>query len=178
MSAQPANAHAADQPALDMLHTCHARIGRECASLRELAEQLHAGGCDEQARQAAAKVVRYFDIAGRMHHDDEERDLFPRMLAAARGALIGRMSVLIESMRDEHRQLDSGWSALRPSLDAVARGERSTLDPVLVRKFTLLYQSHIAREEANVLPLAARILDAAQMGEIGTAMRARRDKPC
>jgi hemerythrin-like domain-containing protein len=43
-----------------------------------------------------------------------------------------------------------------------------------VRGFIALYERHIAREEAELLPMAARLLSDAELDRIGLAMRARR----
>jgi hypothetical protein len=37
-----------------------------------------------------------------------------------------------------------------------------------------LYEQHIAREEAELLPMAARLLGVAELDQVGLAMRARR----
>jgi len=65
---------------LEMLSACHGRIEQQCSTLRRLQSHLLAHGADDQARVAAAAVMRYFDLAARQHHEDEERDLFPALL--------------------------------------------------------------------------------------------------
>ncbi|HEX5338277.1 MAG TPA: hemerythrin domain-containing protein, partial [Gallionella sp.] len=60
-----------DHP-LGMLHACHGKILRQCDTLTKLAAHLSRNGCDEQARQAAQGILRYFDTAGQFHHQDEE----------------------------------------------------------------------------------------------------------
>lgn len=58
------------------------RIEAQCETLKKLAFHLRDHGNDEQARQAAAYVLRYFDTAGMHHHRDEEEDLFPALITA------------------------------------------------------------------------------------------------
>jgi hypothetical protein len=57
------------------------------ALLERLAVHLREQGADGPARQAAQDVMRYFDLAGPAHHEDEERHLFPRLLAQGPGDL-------------------------------------------------------------------------------------------
>jgi len=37
--------------------------------------------CDQQAQQTAQGILRYFDTAGQFHHQDEEGNSFPTLLA-------------------------------------------------------------------------------------------------
>jgi hemerythrin-like domain-containing protein len=48
------------------------------------------------------------------------------------------------------------------------------LDGDEVQAFAGLYQRHIAREEAELLPMARRLLSDGELDRIGAAMRARR----
>lgn len=157
-----------DHP-LDMLGECHERIEERCALLHRLAAHLAANGCDEQARQAAANVVRYFDTAGEHHHEDEEKDLFPRLVGA-----VPEAGALVHTLKREHGEMRTAWQALRVPLAAIAAGGGAALDAAQVERFTTLYRAHIAREEAELLPLAARVLDADTLREIGAAMAQRR----
>ena len=71
-----------DQP-FEMLDACHDRVRRSLDLLRRLRDYLrgHGHGCDDSARQAARDVLRYFDIAAPLHHEDEELHVFPPLLA-------------------------------------------------------------------------------------------------
>ena len=70
-----------DQP-FEMLAACHERAARMLDLLARLLPHLASQGCDEQARQAARDVMRYFDLAGPAHHEDEERHVFPLLQAS------------------------------------------------------------------------------------------------
>ena len=72
-----------DEP-IEMLKACHERIERQLSTLERLLPHLAANGCDGEARQAAANILRYFNEAGPHHHADEEQDLFPFLLAQRR----------------------------------------------------------------------------------------------
>jgi len=161
-----------DEP-IEMLKACHERITAQCATLGKLAAHLPAHGADEQARQAARNIMRYFDIAGPHHHADEEQDLFPVLIeASARlGSPVGER---IASLLDEHRVLDASWAQLRTVLADIAEGRTRLLEPAQVADFVGAYRSHIAVEEREIFPFAETCLDRQQLATLSAAMVARR----
>jgi hemerythrin-like domain-containing protein len=82
-----------EQP-FEMLHACHERIVRTLVLLQRLRVHMVAHSADEQARQAAADVMRYFDLAAPQHHRDEELHVFPPMIARGEPALVDLVSRL------------------------------------------------------------------------------------
>jgi hemerythrin-like domain-containing protein len=159
---------------LEALRACHARIAAHCDLLEWLGKHLRLHECDAEAQQVASYVLRYFDSAGRHHHEDEDRDLFPHMREAARGENAERVALLVAQLTVAHREMAGAWNVLRESLELIAHGERMLLRDIDVDSFCKLHHTHIALEEANVLPLAAMILDPVRLKAIGTAMAARR----
>ena len=156
-----------------VLQACHERIRAECERLRQLVEHVQAHGCDEEARQTAASIVRYFDTGARVHHEDEEEDLLPRMMSAAtmsRGSSLTRM---VADIATEHREMDRSWTELRASLQEVM-AHRDSLDPLQVDRFVKLYRSHLMMEESNVFRLAEMILSRQDLADIGANMAQRR----
>lgn len=158
----------------EMLKACHERIKAQCETLRRLAAHLPAHGSDAQAQQAASNVMRYFDGAGRHHHEDEEEDLFPRMIAAAHGQNVERLALLVSELQREHRDMEQMWDGIRDTLEKIAHGENAPLAEIEVNRFCTLYHTHIAIEEANMIPLAAMLLGENDLSQIGRAMAARR----
>jgi len=164
---------------LEMLAACHGRIEQQCATLLRLAPHLAAHGTDTQApdtqaRAAAANVVRYFDTAALQHHADEEVDLFPALLESMAGSDAVCIRDLTERLSAEHRLLEDAWRKLRGPLTKIATGEAATIAPVQLQAFADLYAAHLALEETELLPMAARLLGDAQIESIGRAMRERR----
>ncbi len=159
---------------LEMLSACHGRVERQCETLLRLVPHLVANGPDQAAREAALNVIRYFDTSARHHHADEEEDLFPTLLQTAAQAELAPARELVALLKVQHRELEQAWGELRKTLDAVALGTLGQLDAGVVERLVGLYRSHIAREEAELLPLAARILGDAQLDGVGRAMRVRR----
>jgi hemerythrin-like domain-containing protein len=177
-SAEPlpgfASVQAGFEVPLEMLSACHGRVERQCQTLRRLVPHLVAHGADADARSAAAAVLRYFETSGRHHHEDEEHDLFPALLKNASGDELVRVRDLIAQLLREHRLLEERWHRLRSALESVAQGQSAQLAADDVEALVTLYETHIAREEADLLPLAARLLAGAPLDAVGRAMRERR----
>lgn len=159
---------------LEMLSACHLRIEQRCSTLRRLCAHLAARGADEEARTAAAGVIRYFETAAIDHHADEEEDLFPALIESMAGSDAVCLRELTRGLTAEHRELEAGWRLLRPELERIVASEGASLDPSNVEGFVGLYERHIAREESELLPMAARLLSDDELDRIGRAMRERR----
>ncbi len=158
-----------DDP-LEMLQACHGRIQAQCDTLRRLAEHLATQGNDVQAQQAARAILRYFDTAGRHHHDDEERDLFPQLLATGDTTA----AALVSRLLDEHQVMDGAWQDLRPLLVDISENLSNQLDAQIAERFIGLYAQHIAVENGSLLPLAGTLLNEEQLRTLGHNMAARR----
>ena len=159
---------------IDSLKTCHVRIRSECGKLRDLAERVKDGQCDEEARTVAAALMRYFDTAARFHHEDEEEDLLPRMMAAATIGRGSRLTRMVADIATEHREMDRIWTELRAGLQEISAGEKLPLNLLSVDRFVKLYASHITVEETNVYPLAEMLLSREDLDQIGASMAERR----
>ena len=159
---------------LEMLAACHGRVQHQCETLLRLVAHVQTHGAERRAQEAASAVMRYFDTAARHHHEDEEQDLFPALLDSMAGSDAVCLRELTASLCSDHRLLEQGWAALRERLLHVTEGAASTLADADVAGFVQLYEQHIAREEAELLPLAARLLSDAELDRIGLAMRNRR----
>ena len=165
---------ASTEAPLEMLSACHARIERQCATLRRLVPHLAAHGADEEARTAAANVLRYFDSAAKHHHDDEEKDLFPALIESMAGSDAVCLRDLTDALSADHRALDAAWQRVRASLASIAAGTSASLPGDDVEALVNRYQQHIEREEKELLPMAARLLADDELARIGKAMRERR----
>lgn len=158
-----------DHP-LELLHACHGKIMQQCDTLRKLAVHLATNGCDEQARQAAQGILRYFDTAGGFHHQDEEEDLFPALLATGDA----QAEALQQRLLREHEALAANWHAVRPLLVQIAEGTPAPLAEERTERLIMGYFNHIDLEEKELLPLAARLLAPQQLEQLGRRMAERR----
>jgi hypothetical protein len=159
---------------LEMLAACHLRIELQCTTLQRLALHLLTHGSDAQAQSAAGGLKRYFDISALDHHADEEVDLFPALIESMAGSDAVCLREMIAALSAEHRELENRWQRLRVVLQQVAHGMPAALDADEVHDFVGLYQRHIAREQAELLPMAERLLSADELDRVGVAMRVRR----
>ena len=159
-----------DDP-LGMLSACHVRIERQLATLLRLQRHLPEHGCDTDARAAARGILKYFDTAALNHHADEEDSVFPRL----DHALPDRRATLLADLEDDHATLAARWRKLRPLLVGIAAGQRANLPPRQVAEIAAAYAAHIAREESELIPLAAKTFDAATIDAIGKEMAQRRN---
>lgn len=158
-----------DDP-LAMLRACHGRITAQCDTLQRLIHHTAQAGNDEQAQQAARAILRYFDTAGQFHHQDEEFDLFPRLLDSGDT----HAAALVARLLEEHKSMDAVWHALRPLLLAIAEDRAGILDAQIATQFISFYRAHIELENAQLLPLAASLLTPAQTQTLGRCMANRR----
>ena len=161
-----------DHP-LEMLHACHGKILRQCNTLRKLAAHLAHKGCDQQAQQAAQSILRYFDTAGQLHHQDEETDLFPTLRTLA-GPDQAQTEAMLERLSAEHIVIFAAWDELHTALQQLAKGVNTPLPEALAEQFIRSYTKHITFEEAELLPLAARLLSPQQIMQLGQNMAERR----
>jgi hemerythrin-like domain-containing protein len=156
-----------------MLEACHERIQRTLDLLLRLRAHVARSGVDEQARQAARDVLRYFDQAAPQHHLDEELHVLPVLDASGDAALLA----LASRLRDDHRRMDEGWRAARPALADVAEGRLASLDAAQelpLVEFSALYVRHLAAEEEVAFPAASSGLEPAALEWMSRDMRQRR----
>lgn len=162
-----------DQP-FELLAACHERVQRSLALLRRLQAHLAVHGADTQARDAARDVMRYFDIAAPLHHEDEERHVFPALLAAD----AARHGGLVARLQDEHRRMATAWPAARAALQRVADGAWTPGEAPAAAcawdAFAALYGPHIAAEEQLAYPAVQAGCDAPARAAMGAEMAARR----
>jgi pyridoxamine 5'-phosphate oxidase len=162
-----------DQPIAVLKH-CHGRIRKQLATLRKLVDHLPESGADIEAQQAAYAVLRYFNEAAPLHHEDEEVDLLPLLEATAKDLDAGVLQELMPRILQEHQQMEAAWKLLDRQLSAIASGQATSLSTADVDRFATLYDAHMQLEESAIAPMALRLFTAEQIAALGAAMRARR----
>ena len=162
-----------EQP-FEMLEACHGRVQRSLALLQKLLAYVQTTGHDQQTQSAAKDVLRYFDLAAPLHHDDEELNIFPVVLAGGGANAISAVETLLR----DHQAMHALWQRLREVLVAWsqpgATAPASESMQALVADFVAGYASHIRTEEDLVYPQARALMSPGQIAEIGQQMRARR----
>jgi len=165
-----------EQP-FEMLEACHQRVQRSLDLLQRLIGYLDDHGHDATSRSAADDVLRYFDLAAPLHHEDEELHVFPALADSPDPAL----RQAIATLRDDHVRMAARWALARqlllawrdepspPALDGPSRA--------LLKAFGDAYGAHIALEEGLVYPAARTAFDDTGLARIGAEMQARRRAP-
>lgn len=144
-----------DAPLLNFSES-HAGIVSHLKTFGELPALLEPAA---RARKIAEETLGFFRDAVYEHHADEEKALFPAVLAsAARGEERDRMQVMVTQLAAEHRVIEAAWSKLEPELKKVAKGHASELNIAGVEHLVRSYLAHAAYEEEQFLPLAHTIL--------------------
>ncbi|MBU2753442.1 hemerythrin domain-containing protein [Acidithiobacillus sp. CV18-2] len=153
-----------------MLRACHQRILQQCDTLERLPSYIAEHGADEQVRQAAGKILRYFSQAGLAHHEDEEEQLFPWLLAQP--TFPEDLRKMLRNLIQEHRQLDAAWAELAPDLRVLEAGGQ--IRWLHIAPFVTIHRRHIVVENEHIFPVAEALLDAETAQRIGMQMAERR----
>lgn len=164
----------------EMLGACHERVQRMLRLLARLTAHVASQGSDTAARQAARDVMRYFDQAAPLHHQDEELHVFPALRAQGDAAL----QALVERLQQEHRQMAQQWAQLRTGLQRLAdQADTQPADPAwrlpaphlaLQEAFSQLYQAHLLAEDGQAYPAAQARLTGPALQHMSQDMQARR----
>ena len=159
-----------------MLDACHERVERMLGLLGKLREHVKTHGADAQARDAARDVMRYFDQAGPHHHEDEERHVFPPLLAGPDPAL----HALVRRLQQDHRDMEAAWAQAREVLVFASQppppgwAHFTPAQTALLHHFASLYQRHIADEDGTAYPAAQAVLGAEALQAMSADMMRRR----
>lgn len=167
----------------EMLSTCHERVERMLRLQSKLQQHVQDKGCDDAARQAARDVMRYFDMAAPLHHEDEELHVFPALLAGPDTAL----HALVQRLLQDHRQMELSWQAARRVLSAIAdtpadKPVEGTLmltpeQTDALQSFAALYDQHLKDEDQLAYPAAQALLSPQAVQAMSEDMMQRRGVP-
>jgi hemerythrin-like domain-containing protein len=154
---RPAIVAAAALHEFEALDDTHARIVEQLRHLETLVDGIETQGASAENRALARSIVRFFDSTARAHHDEEERVVFPPLLAGDDADLAQH----VRRLQQDHGWLEEDWQLLRPQLAAIAEGQ-AWHEPELLRQgcevFGALYLEHIALEESLVYPASRQRL--------------------
>jgi iron-sulfur cluster repair protein YtfE (RIC family) len=156
----------------ETLLDCHLRLRQVTAAAGALAAKTSAPV--DEVQEAATKVHRYFTVALPLHEEDEERSLFPRLLAR-----VPALAPTIARLREGHgahsarvgavvalcRELQT-WPERFPTL----RSELASAATALTES----WEAHLSLEEADLFPPVIAGLTAGDREAIRDEMRARR----
>lgn len=145
----------AEMPEFESLDKAHRAALAMLVRFEQLVGRLDKQGLDDDARALAREVMAYFSGPGRHHHEEEERLVFPGLLAGSEVELVQH----VRRLQQDHGWLEEDWRELAPQVEAIANGynwyELAMLKEALPI-FKALYLDHIKLEETVVYPAAKR----------------------
>ena len=157
-----------DEP-IALLRACHNKIIAHCELIEQIVATLQGDSGDFDSRAAARQAINYFSRSARLHHEDEEQNLFP---------LLNRQSLkladLVNSLKQEHRTLDELWQAIEPELRRMPEPADPDAFIAAATAFCKLNREHVIRENTDFLPVAQSSLSNQQIRDLGRAMAQRR----
>jgi hemerythrin-like domain-containing protein len=137
----------------EALDACHKEIHAHLTALAALGEYIGASGIDHAAQKQAAEIEAFFSGTSQRHHAEEEKNVFPQLLASPDADLVAK----VRTLQQDHGWIEENWIELAPLLRAIAEGN-GWADGVefghAVEVFTGLCLSHIELEESLIYPKA------------------------
>lgn len=150
-------------PPFDALDRTHRRVLEVLGQFERLIAHVDDNGADEVARASAAEIFDFFENHAREHHAEEERHVFPHLLATEEAALVQA----VKRLQQDHGWLEEDWLELAPQIEAISKGY-NWYDLAMLRLalpvFTALYHEHIGLEESLIYPEAKRRQAALEAG--------------
>jgi hemerythrin-like domain-containing protein len=139
----------------EALDRTHSEVLQHLRELDRLVQRMETEPESPANRMAARAACVFFTSAARQHHADEERIVFPPLLASRDADLVQN----VERLQQDHGWLEEDWLEIEPLLETVASGA-GAVDPVQLRDylsvFGALYLEHISLEESLIYPEAKR----------------------
>jgi hemerythrin-like domain-containing protein len=150
---------------LVQLERSHRRLEEACGAL--------AAAAADRDIETASDVCAFFARQVRRHEEDEEKSLFPRLVAA--GARAELRSVL-ERLSNEHREHESLQARLEEAVSGRFEGDLWAELGTVAGLLAEAYRVHIEEEEKLVLPAARELLAREALEAMSTEMDARRGR--
>jgi hemerythrin-like domain-containing protein len=160
----------------DVLDACHRQMVVALQQLDELTSRLEDQGVDGKTRTLARDLFLFFTNTAREHHLDEEKHVFPALLASDDDELV-RLTLRLQQ---DHGWIEEDWLQLAPQIEAIAAGYNwYNLDYLhaAIPVFKALYQDHMALEESMIYPEARNRIGEWDLKGMGREMAARRRQP-
>jgi hemerythrin-like domain-containing protein len=169
----PSPATGLDDGLFSFLDHSHQEMQRMLLALKDVVDAIDMDGLTPPVRARIQEVRGWFNTQAREHHLDEERHVFPALLASA----VEATRTVAERLVQDHGWLEEDWIEIEPSLAAAADGyhwfDLGTLRQA-VQVFEQLYFDHILLEESLAYPQARRLIPAADLEAMGIEMARRR----
>lgn len=163
-----------EQP-LDLLMSCHEKIIHFSSALYKIVSALKKEGWTDNYAVSVDQVRHYFNIAGPEHHLDEEKHLFPAIIALDpefKKARSMEIVSMINTMIKEHVESDALWETLDKLL--AERSEDFLTLEKLSRQFETDMHEHARIENEQIFPYAKAHINNSDFKAMGLAIARRR----
>jgi hemerythrin-like domain-containing protein len=164
---------------LGLLSDCHRRIEHFLDVLNRVCERARGGMLQADERSALEKALAYFRSSAPKHTADEEESLFPRLResgeAEASLECLAALEADHQSAGRDHEIVD--LLGRRWLTEGGLTNETLELMRQALERLSGIYARHIAIEDRELYPLAARVLRADQIAAVGREMAERRGVP-
>ena len=141
------------------LDACHRSIHQQLAELVDFLDRLDTDSDSPHCRQKAKTIEAFFSAIARPHHAEEEKNIFPVLLASDNAELVQA----VRTLQQDHGWIEQNWLELAPMLRAIAQGEDWADLAELKHNaevFVSLCHDHIVLEETLIYPEAkARLVE-------------------
>lgn len=163
-----------DSP-LELLYSCHDKILHYSSALQSLCSTLLKEGWSPQLGKSADQIRRYFNIAGPEHHMDEEKHLFPAIIALDPELKQSESQEILQQINQlikEHVESDILWESLDSMLEERSE-DYDTLEE-LARQFASDMHEHAGIENEIIFPYAKEHISADNFKQMGAEIAKRR----
>lgn len=147
-------------------HADHVNFEKLLDLLEDQLELFHAGGSPEYGLMLDVMyyMTHYPDVS---HHPKEDL-VFARIKAREEGA-----GPIVDELSKQHASLRESGQELVRNLDDIVNGSVVSRERVeaAARAYVGQFRNHMRVEEAEILPLAARLLGASDWVSVETAIR-------
>ena len=136
---------------LVVFDACHRRTLAIVGALEEMVATLDLEGPSAATRAEAASIAEFLSGEARIHHEHEERFVFPALLRGADPSLMRAA----RRLHEDHDRIEEAWMELEPHVQAIATGF-GTWDMDVLRQgvplLAALQREHIEAEELLIYP--------------------------
>ena len=160
---------------LELLDSCHDKILQYSSALYKLTQALPAEGWTKQLETSADQIRRYFNVAGPEHHLDEEKHIFPAIIALDpqfTNPESLEMLHVINRLIKEHVETDVLWESLDNMLSE--RSEDFETLEELAQQFAEDMIEHATIENDVIFPYVKKHLSEKDLKKIGSDIAKRR----
>lgn len=158
------------QEPIEMLYACHDKVRRFCHQLSLLPGYLEKNGVNQAVLNDVKIILQYFNQAAPLHHEDEEKDFFPALMAN-----VPETRGKVKELERQHEALHESWHLLSEQLTALMERKRDDVDVELIQRFITAYDNHLAIEEP-LFEQGKAHLSTQELADMGKIMSDRRHK--